>query len=605
MKIFTDVLGPFKRLYGILPSSSRRGLVLVVAISLLAAMFETASVASILPFMAVVMDPSVITNYPSIEKALDLIGVTSSTGAVITAGVLTVTVLALGNSISALNLWSQTRYIALERKVLSSELFKGYMHLPYAFHVQRDSASLGRVMGADVESALGGFLASLLGVVSKGLSGLVLICLIIAVDPFVALGTVVVLGGGYYWVYRMIREHQSKLGARMIEVGEQIGRASREGIAALKELRVLGRESTSIELYNDSLTILTETQASNLLAAALPRYFIEVFAYAGIVAVTLIFVLKGEGTAAVPSLALYALAGNRLVPIFQQFFSAAITIKYHTRAVAALEDDLALVRNHMASDASETKETISFSNAVELKNITFKYISATKPALNNVTLTIAQNQSVGFVGRTGSGKTTLADIILGLFHPSEGAIYIDGVKLTGNNERAWRQRVGYVPQHVFLTNATIANNIALGVPFDQVDETAIRHAAKMAQADDFIEQLPEGYDTIVGERGVKLSGGQRQRLGIARALYHNPDVLVFDEATSALDGMTEDAVMEAVQSLSSNRTMILIAHRLRTVQACDRIIMLEGGTVVADGSYDGLMKNSSRFQKLAGIVEST
>lgn len=604
MKIITDVLNPFKRLYGILPSSSRRRLVLVVAISLLAALFETASVASILPFMAVVMDPDIISNYPSVEKVLTWIGVTSSAGAVIVAGVLTVVILALGNSISALNLWSQTRYIAVERKDLSSELFKGYMHLPYAFHVQRDSASLGRVMGADVESALGGFLASLLGVVSKGLSGIVLICLIIVVDPFVALGTVLVLGGGYYWVYRMIREQQSKLGARMIEVGEKIGRASREGIAALKEVRVLGREATAISLYDDSLKILTETQASNLLAAALPRYFIEVFAYAGIVIVTLIFVLKGEGASAVPSLALYALAGNRLVPIFQQFFAAAITIKYHTKAVAALEDDLALVRKHMSGDQHETKEAITFSSSIELKNIEFKYIGASKSALKNVTLNIAKNQSVGFVGRTGSGKTTLADIILGLFQPSEGGIYIDGVKLTEKNERAWRKRVGYVPQHVFLTNATIANNIALGVPVNEVDEDAIKHAAKMAQAHDFIEQLPEAYDTIVGERGVKLSGGQRQRLGIARALYHNPDVLVFDEATSALDGMTEDAVMEAVQSLSSNRTMILIAHRLRTVQACDRIIMLESGEVVADGSYDELIKNSFQFQKLAGYVES-
>ena len=315
---------------------------------------------------------------------------------------------------------------------------------------------------------------------------------------------------------------------------------------------------------------------------------------------TLAFVLKGEGTAAIPSLALYALAGNRLVPIFQQFFAAAITIKYHTRAVESLEEDLAIVRHSTRHDRIEIDQPLSFKNQIELKNLTFQYPTANKPALKDVSLIIPQNQSIGLVGRTGSGKTTLADVILGLYTPASGTIAVDGVSLTEANERAWRQRVGYVPQNVFLTNASAARNIALGIPADQIDHAAVRRSAQMAQAEEFITQLPDGYDTIVGERGVKLSGGQRQRLGIARALYHNPDVLVFDEATSALDGMTEDAVMQAVQSLSAERTMILIAHRLRTVQACDRIVMLEAGRVVADGSYEALMRSSADFRRLAG-----
>ena len=329
---------------------------------------------------------------------------------------------------------------------------------------------------------------------------------------------------------------------------------------------------------------------------------IEVFAYAGIVAVTLAFVLKGQGTTAIPSLALYALAGNRLVPIFQQFFAAAITIKYHTRAVESLEADLAVVRNSTRHDLVEHDQPLSFKNEITLTNLSFKYPSANRPALNQVTLTIPQNQSIGLVGRTGSGKTTLADVILGLYPPASGTISVDGINLVESNERAWRQRVGYVPQNVFLTNASIARNIALGIPEHLIDHSAVVRAAQMAQAEEFIAQLPDTYDTVVGERGVKLSGGQRQRLGIARALYHNPDVLVFDEATSALDGMTEDAVMQAVQSLSAERTMILIAHRLRTVQACNRIVMLDAGRVVADGTYDELMLNSAAFRQLAGQV---
>ena len=577
------------------------GLLVVVLIALFSAIVETASVASILPFMAIVMDPKIIMRYEWIEPFLGSIGIVSQQGAVMAAGALTVFVLALGNAVSATNLWVQTRYIAQARRSLSTELFTGFMRLPYAFHLERDTASLSRVLGSDVESALGGFLASLLGVVAKGLSGIVLISLIVMVNPSVALGTVVVLGGGYMFIYRLIRVTQSKLGAQMVEASAALGRATLEGFAGIKELRVLGRESTPTESYNKILSLLVKTQAQNLLSASLPRYIIEVIAYAGIVAVTLAFVLKGEGTTAVPSLALYALAGNRLVPIFQQFFASAITIKYHTKAVESLVADLTTVRNATQAPIElNTSSPLAFRQELVLSKIGFTYPNVQTQSLTDVSLKILKNQSIGLVGRTGAGKTTLADVLLGLYQPQTGTITVDGIALTNLNERAWRRRVGYVPQTVFLTNTSIAENIALGIPKEQIDPTAVALAAQLAQAEEFIALLPDGYKTIVGERGVKLSGGQRQRLGIARALYHQPDVLIFDEATSALDGMTEDAVMGAMQKLSQRCTMILIAHRLRTIQACDRVVMLENGRIVADGTYAELIRNSSPFIQLAG-----
>jgi len=602
MKFVRDLLEPFRRLYGILPAASRRGLIPVALVGTLTALFETVSVASILPFMAIVMNPEVINDYVWLKHILSLIGIETRQSEIVAAGLLTVCVLALGNAINALNLWTQTRYIASTRRDLASELYSGYMQLPYSFHVQRDTASLMQVISGDVESALSGFLASLLMMLSRGLSGTILITLIVFVDPVVAIGAVVVLGGGYSIVYRLIRVRQSYLGAKMVAAMELLGRTGLEGLAGVKELRVLGREPTSSKMYAESLTELASVQTSNSLATALPRYVIEVFAYAGIVSVTLFLVLKGEATTAMPSLALYALAGNRLAPIFQQLFAAAVTIKYHTRAVDALEKDLAEVRNNPINNIKEASDLLSFKKEIRLTSLGFTYPNANRPSLSEISIHIPQNQSVGLVGKTGSGKTTLADIILGLYSPSVGSISIDGVEMTLANERAWRKRVGYVPQHVFLTNASVAQNIALGISSDEIDTAAVHRAAEMAQAKEFIERLPKGYDTVVGERGVKLSGGQRQRLGIARALYHSPDVLVFDEATSALDGMTEDAVMQAVESLSSDRTMILIAHRLRTVQACDRIIMLDEGRVVADGCYDDLITKSETFQRLAGQI---
>lgn len=600
MKFLHSFFGPFRRLYAILPKSSKKGLYGVILVSLITALFETLSVASILPFMALVMDPGIIDQYPAVKELMSTIGIHSKQAELIAAGLLTIVVLGVGNGISATNLWVQTRYLARTRRALSSELFAGYMRLPYSFHIQRDAASLHRVIGGDVESALGGFLASLLLVVGKGLSALILIALIVIVNPLVALGSVLVLGGAYLIVYRIIRAKQSELGAKMVNASTVLGRTAIEGLAGVKELRILGREATASDQYSKTIKILTETNTSNIFATALPRYVIEIFAYAGIVAVTLVLVLKGDAAEAMPSLALYALAGNRLVPTFQQLFAGAITIQYHTHAVDSLEADLKTVRSAQFVDLTLEVPPMAFKQEISLKNVGFKYPTANRNALTDITLTIPQNQSVGLVGKTGSGKTTLADILLGLYPANEGTITVDQVLLTEKNERAWRQRVGYVPQNVFLINATIAQNIALGIPKELINQDDVEKAAKMAQALEFIDQLPDGFDTMVGERGVKLSGGQKQRLGIARALYHNPDVLVFDEATSALDGMTEDAVMQAVQSLSSERTMILIAHRLRTIQACDRILMLDAGRIVADGKYDDLMATSEAFQKLAG-----
>jgi ABC-type multidrug transport system fused ATPase/permease subunit len=336
--------------------------------------------------------------------------------------------------------------------------------------------------------------------------------------------------------------------------------------------------------------------------SVIPRYVLEVIAFGSIVAVTLVLTLRGQVHAVLPTLALYAFAGYRLMPAFQQFFSSAMSLRFSEASVASVEADLtALRQSNKVTRVTTTKaEPLAFEHEIKFCDVSFTYPTGRRPAISGISLAIQRNQSVGLVGRTGAGKTTLADLLLGLYAPSSGTILIDGRPLLEENERAWHKQVGYVPQHVFLANASVAENVALGVSTERIDRRAVEAAAQMAQADDFVRALPQGYDTVVGERGVKLSGGQRQRLGIARALYHNPDVLVFDEATSALDGMTEDAVMDAIRSLSAARTVVLIAHRLRTVQACDRILMLEGGEVMADGTYDELLVSSLPFRRLSG-----
>jgi ATP-binding cassette, subfamily B, bacterial PglK len=597
---------PVIRLLALLPRAERRAGLGVLAVSLLTALFETAGVASILPFMAVVMDPEVLDRAGPISSALRALGAETPRQATIIVGAATIALIGMGNAAAATNIWVQERFLARVQTVLITELFRGYMRQPYLFHTQRDAASLTKVMFADVGQAVHGFLNPIVFAISKGLIAILLLGLVVAQNVMVAMGTALLMGGSYWLIYRLVRNRQVRLGEELSSTAVERHRTGLEGLGGVKELRVLGREGESLGVFERASRRNAQVQAVHAMMSRLPRHLIEVVAFGGVVGITLALLAVGDVRTAVPALALYAFAGYRLMPALQQVYAGAVALRFNHASVASLEADLDMLRSgagHLTETlpADGIDETpLHFRQVLELRNVTFRYPGVKKPALSAVSIKVHRRESIGLVGRTGAGKTTLADLLLGLYPPSEGELLVDGVCIDNTNVRSWRSRVGYVPQSVFLANASIAQNIAFGLSIHQIDRDAVERAARMAQADEFISELPQGYDTLVGERGVRLSGGQRQRLGIARALYHDPDVLVFDEATSALDGMTEDMVMDAVRSLSRGRTVILIAHRLRTVEACDRILMLEEGNVIADGPYEELARNSKPFRGLMG-----
>lgn len=592
--------GPVTRMIGLLAPAERRALFVVVASSFVTAVFETLGVASILPFMAVVMDPSAIHRYGPLADLLSWLGAVTPARATMLIGLVTIVVLALGNAAAAANVWIQQRFLMGARTALSTELFGGYMRMPYSFHVERDSASLVKVMFEDIEVALGGFLTPLLHAISKGLVAVLLLGLVVMRDPVVALGTSLLLGGSYFLVYRFVRVRQSRHGQIVNAASLERQRIGLEGLAGVKELRVLGREDEPVRLFHLAFDRFGKAHAASTFMTQLPKSLIEVVAFGGIVAITLVLLAVGDVRTAIPTLALYSLAGYRLMPALQQLYSTAIGLRFNEASVTTLERDLLLVRSGSLHETREieAERILPFARELSATGVTFTYANAARPALRNIDLKIHRRESIGLVGRTGAGKSTLADLLLGLYLPTTGAISVDGTVLDARNVRSWRRLVGYVPQSIFLANASVRDNIAFGIRADLIDSAAVVRAARMSQAEEFILGLADGYDTIVGERGVRLSGGQRQRLGIARALYHDPAVLVFDEATSALDGMTEDAVMEAVRGLSKERTVVLVAHRLRTVEACDRIVMLDAGRIVADGPYAELVNSSPEFQSL-------
>ena len=577
-----------------------RGQLAILAVALVVrACVEMVGVGSIAPFMSVVADPSVVQSNDWLRAAYEAFGFTSPTAFLTALGVAVVVVLAVSNAFSALALWGMLRFSYGMHHRLSNRLFRGYLAQPYSFFVERNSAGFSKTILAEVMQVIQGVLTPVLNITARSLVVVALVGLLIVLDPMLALVIVLVLGGAYGGLYMLVRAKQRRLGRERVAANQERFKVTGEAFGGIKDVKVLGREGAFASRFAPASWTYSKTSASNAVLTQLPRYLFETVAFGGIVVIVLYYLKAGQGLAQIlPTISLYAFAGYRLMPELQQLFSGVAAIRFNRAALDDLTDDLD--RFAPALPAADGK-ALPFEEAVRFEDVTFRYPGADAPALDGVSLTIPRNQTIGLVGASGSGKTTLVDLLLGLYTPETGRILVDDTPLTAENLSAWRRQVGYVPQHIFLCDDTIANNIAFGVPEAEVDAARVERAARISHLHDFIGTLSGGYETVVGERGVRLSGGQRQRIGIARALYHDPEVLVMDEATSALDGATESAVMEAIHALAGKKTIVLIAHRLSTVENCDCINLLNHGQLRDQGRYEDLALKSAAFRAIANL----
>jgi len=577
-----------------------------LAVSLVTAAFETIGVASILPFMMLVLDPAALSGSRLFQQVMQAAGVTTTQGGLLLIGSVTAAAVTAGNLAGASSVWVLNRLAARTEARLASTVYAGFLHQSYGFHLWRDSSSLFKAIDSDVRAVTHSVVVPFAVATSRSAMALSILALLVYQDPGVAAVVAAVLGGAYFLVFAVIRRTQSAYAEAANAANEERVRIAYEGFGGVKELQVLGRLKLSTERFAKEVTLAARLMADSQTIHVLPKYLLETVAFGGILAVTLLKVAGSPDASrqVVPALALYAFAGYRLMPALQQAFAAVATIRFTGPVLRQFHGDF--VQAKATLDADRRLEVAGEPSRLHLRHelrfdaVSFRYQGTSTAALRNVSLRIRASETIGLVGRTGAGKTTLADLILGLYEPESGDVLVDDQPLRGAAVRRWRRSVGYVSQSVFLANASVRENIALGVPPAEIDDAAVMRAARMAQAEEFIATLPDGYAALIGERGVRLSGGQRQRLGIARALYHEPDVLVFDEATSALDGLTEDAVMDAIRALSGERTIILIAHRLRTIEACDRIVVLEDGALIAQGTYAQLMTTSDAFRQMVG-----
>lgn len=595
-----------KRLLDLLEAKERRQLYFLLGAITLMGLIDVLGISSVLPFMAVLAKPDVIQSARPLQIVYDYFGFSSPTQFLFFLGVVALVTITATNVFTLLVSRALLRYCYLLGHAMSERMLQGYLCRPYAFFLTRNSSALMLNVMGEVTGVVHGILVPGMHLVAKSVVAACVLTFVVLMQPGLAIAFAIVLGGAYLAMFTFVRSRVSRLGAcSQIANGERY-RLTTEVFAGIKDLRLLAREGEYFDRIRQASREYALNQSATELIAMAPRYALETIAFGAVLVLVLyLLAVEHEMSRMVPLLTLYAFAAYRLLPAFQQVFSSLTHIRFNLASLDVVARELTQLRN--STDGVETMfrdipPPLAFEHTIALEQIVYRYEGRDCPVLDGISLSIAKNTTVGLVGETGSGKTTLVDIILGLLRPAQGRLLVDGMPINAENLRAWQQNLGYVPQQIFLSDDTIARNIAFGVPVSRIDRARVEEVARIAKIHDFVVgQLPQQYDTAVGERGVRLSGGQRQRIGIARALYHDPAILVMDEATSALDGITEDAIIDAIHTLAHRKTIILIAHRFATVQDSDTIYLLDQGHLVDQGSYDELIARSEQFRAMAKI----
>jgi ABC-type multidrug transport system fused ATPase/permease subunit len=494
----------------------------------------------------------------------------------------------------------QVRFTMMQEYSIGRRLIKGYLAQPYSWFLQKNSAELGKNILSQVNFVITGAGQQIFFLACHGFTAVALLLLLVAVEPLLSLSIILGICLIYGLIYRAVSETLSRTGAERHASNDARFRAVSEAFGAVKEVKLGSLEKAYLARFDDPARIFAANQATATSISQLPRFALEGVAFGGILSVVIFLIAKtGDFSSAMPTIALFAFAGYRIMPALQGIYSSATQLRFTLPQLNALYDDL--MNLEASSPQSCEVEKTKLIDQITLTDVEYTYPAAETPALKGLSLNIKAGSVVGFVGPSGSGKTTCIDLLLGLLAPRSGEFKVDGKVINSTNIRSWRRDIGYVPQQIYLSDDTIAANIALGSDDGEINMAAVQDAASIANLHDFVtSNLPLGYQTKIGERGVRLSGGQRQRIGIARALYHKPQILVLDEATSALDNLTEQLVMESVHKLGKNITVILVAHRLSTIIECDKIFLLVDGRIEAEGDYDDLIQNNGTFQAMAG-----
>ena len=560
----------------------------LLALIILTSIAEVLSLGSLLPFLAVLTDPARVSNYSAAKLLINFAGVQtpSQMYAPLTIGFAVATLVAGGLRLALL--WFSTRLSFDIGSQLGNKVYGNILNQSYEFHLDRNSGEIISGIATKSDVVVQSVIIPL--VVSIGASGILLFILaaLIYIDPIIAFAEFFGFGGLYFFLYSINRRRLLLNGDRISRGTAEVVAHLQEGLGAIRDILIGKHQVYYQNLYWAVDQSLRRAQASNIVISQSARYIIETIGMLLFAILAYMLADQKEGLkGAIPILGVFALGSQRMIPLLQQLYSGFANMR---GGRASLEDILCLLNTPLQYRSDKKAVSLlPFKEKFSLENISFSYASNSVCVLKDISLIIKKGERVGFIGKTGSGKSTLLDLIMGLLHPTRGTLKVDDVEVSPANAYQWQSHIAHVPQDIFLVNATVAENIAFGVPKGRINYDDVVMAAEQAQISLVINTLPNGYDSLIGERGVALSGGQRQRLGIARALYQKADVIIFDEATSALDSETEDGVMKAIDGLSKGLTVLIIAHRLSSLKGCSRIVEIGEGGILRSGSFDQMI----------------
>lgn len=571
----------YKKIWFILTTHEKKRALLLFFLMITMAIFEVLGVGSVMPFLSVLGNQDSIQTNEYLFKVYSFFSFSSDKSFLIFLGVSALVILLLSAIIRTLTYHALFRFSNMRRHSIGQKLLKKYLQQPYKFFLNRNSSDVTKTILSETDILIEQVIVPAVRLVTYSVVTIFLVLFLFIIDPLLALILASIFGVFYIFMYLTVRQYLGKIGKDRVKANGNRFKVVLETIGGIKDLKVLGREKVYLDSFKKPSFDFSYYSAISKTLSQAPQFLMEAIAFGSLLVMAIYGLTSDDFDLGkfLPVLGLYALGVLKLKPAIFEIYKNLSAIKFGGSALDNVIKDLKELPSENVNIQNDN-ERLLLKESLCLENVNFSYDNSNKLALENININIKVNTTVGIIGTTGAGKSTLVDIILGLLTPNNGRIMIDNNILSDENIRQWQNSIGYVPQNIFLIDDTIASNIAFGVPKEQIDIEQVKQVSKMAKVYDFVTSLEKGFETEIGERGVRLSGGQRQRLGIARALYHNPELLVLDEATSALDNETEAEVMKAIDGMSGNKTIIMIAHRLSTVERCDMLIKIKNGKIV-------------------------
>lgn len=587
------------QLYYLLEKSEKRTLKLLFIMMIIGSLFEIVGIGAIPAFLGFLMNPEKISQYEIVNDVIKYFSIEGTDELLLWSCGFLVLIYFIKNLFLSFLYYKKSKFVYTIKKRLEIALFEKYLKAPYLFHLETNSSNLIRNVTQEIPHVIVNFLLPILQVVLDLILLIVIIATLIYANPSITLVVGSSIGLLSLLFLSVVKKKLKRYGKMALDHRTLLLKHLNQAIGAIKEIKIIANESFFMKKFSFSAEKNAVAMRFRQTTSLLPKPFLELMMVVGLVAITFVLFSQGQTTdVIIPTIALYGIALIRLLPVISTMITNYTSIRYNYVSVEPVYDHL---MNIITTKKIENKNNVDYKNyEMNIDDLWFQYPNTSKRVLENVSFRIKKGEVIGFVGYTGSGKTTLVDMLLGLLPSDSDSISLQNKKYKSIAE-IFNGRVGYIPQTIFLIDDTIKNNIAFGVDEDKINEHILQHVIELAQLKEFIGELESGVETIIGERGVRISGGQRQRIGIARALYFQPEILIMDEATSSLDNQTEKFFIDAIQSLRRNMTILIIAHRLTTIEYCDRIYFISDGKIIAEGDYDQLLSTSKEFRQLVGI----